>query len=425
MYFNKFYLPITFLIVSLSHCNKPAQLSKILVRSADTTEHSSTALIFKDNKQSCSGKILRHGIVVTAKHCFDFPVDTTTVSLKFYKSSKSTSPEHISVPSSQITKVISDAEINDIAYLYYDENSTKNLNFLSESKLNFKRSFVKGDEIKILGFPALNRQSYNSEYLRVKTHSCQIDGQLGTVKGYEGELVGTNCEGWFGISGGPVFVKSQGDTDFKWVGVVTHTFENLSVEGGTTQEREDAFGKYATTNFSPFYLAKQPEILTLDSPAIPLGLTAACINHYWNANDSTQSFSCNDIEASAIECSTKVRSFGTIYLANYKCVDVKNKMNLGKIKEIKSKQTQTASLKGKYFLGAELTMVSTPTQGLQVTQILKNSPAEKGGLELGGIITGASSPNYLEVEKLETIEDFTQFRTTLLSADIKFQVIRN
>ena len=236
------------------------------VRVINNDLHPSVGLMRYKGDISCAAFVIRHGVAVTAKHCFDhFHInednfDPNLLSISFPKVGGNVDFNNIKVEKQNVYKLILDRGENDIAFILYNRNVTKNEFSVSEFKVNDYSEIESGVEVFRAGFP----MGHNTVFDKVITSGCIFTGESGHFdamvmdQGYEGLLFDTNCPAWFGDSGGPVFSKGedeQGNPITIIHGVLSHTFEvNFLGEIEESSILEDEIGKYVRTSmFSPFF----------------------------------------------------------------------------------------------------------------------------------------------------------------------------
>lgn len=199
----------------------------------------------------CSGFLAKHGLLVTAKHCFShYGEHPDTFSSKGIKVVFPSADSEVVITS--IERLMFDSGENDIAYLVYNPEQTSNQ--ITLGNFYFSKD-IEGDfDIYRAGF------SGEEEFVntRILTKGCRFNQKTGyfpariTDPGYDGLLLDTECPAWFGDSGGPVIYKSE--DKFVIVGILSHTFE-VDYAGNIPLEaiERDIFGRFVKTSFvSPF-----------------------------------------------------------------------------------------------------------------------------------------------------------------------------
>ncbi len=217
--------------------------------------YGSVGLITFNGAPSCSGTILRHGVFLTAKHCFErrpyIESNIFSWSLHFPLPS-SAGQRSILVAGPKLKKIVMDSGDNDIAYILYDPETTKDRLPIDVTGFSSNEDLKLDPSAKVIGFPS--QEIMFSKTPRVVTEDCRFTGVFGKSPGYQGTLAGTNCGAYWGVSGGPVFIKDSNTNKYtKLVGVVTHTFA-INKDGSIDQSKiqKDQFGKYLNdTNVSP------------------------------------------------------------------------------------------------------------------------------------------------------------------------------
>lgn len=220
-----------------------------------TREVGNTSLEFvgqiRFSNHKCSGFIIKHGLLVTAKHCFThFDLDPQNFS------SKGTTiffPENNSgVLINSIRKLIFDSGENDIAYLTYNPSDTLNKIELGDFKIS--RDLDLDAETFRAGFSG--EEVYSGD--RILSKGCKFTKKSGyfppmiTDPGYEGLLYDSECPAWYGDSGGPVISIVEGKPYI--IGVLSHTFEvDFAGEIPPESIEHDQIGRYVKTSIiSPF-----------------------------------------------------------------------------------------------------------------------------------------------------------------------------
>ncbi|MFZ8934340.1 MAG: trypsin-like peptidase domain-containing protein [Bacteriovoracaceae bacterium] len=217
---------------------------------------------------SCAVFVVKHGVAVTAKHCFEHyginedNFEAKELSMSFPKAGGNVDFLNTLVEGDDVHRLILDRGQNDIAYIIYKRETTLEEFKLNEFKVNDYAEIEEGTEVFRAGFP----MGHNTVFDKVITSGCTFTGDTGHFdsmvmdKGYEGLLFDTNCPAWFGDSGGPVFSTGTDENGQNIViihGVLSHTFEvNFLGEIEESSIHEDDIGKYVRTSmFSPFFLA--------------------------------------------------------------------------------------------------------------------------------------------------------------------------
>ena len=205
----------------------------------------------KFSNRRCSGFIVKHGLLVTAKHCFthfdvspeDFSPKRTTV---FFPGNGP------GVLINTLKNLILDSGENDIAYLTYDPSET--LNKIDLGNFEISKDIDLDQEIFRAGFSG--EETYSGDRILVK--GCKFTKKTGyfppmvTDPGYEGLLYDSECPAWYGDSGGPVISSIDGKLFL--IGVLSHTFE-VDFAGEILPEsiQKDQIGRYVKTSIvSPF-----------------------------------------------------------------------------------------------------------------------------------------------------------------------------
>ena len=228
-------------------------------------------LILKDGKPDCSGTIIKHGVFLTAKHCFSgrqFGGDGLKhFSLAFI--TRNDSPEHpFIVSSDEIVRIFPDEGFNDLAYILYKPGATIGKVNLAITATNFS-NFEDGiTGAMFVGFPTVSFKFPQ----KVLSQSCSLGEISGRYRKfpkslhYRGDLIDTTCPAYYGNSGGPVLAiklmstESGLKTTLDIIGVVAHTFND------ETKTQKDDIGTFVdNANFSPLGDAKSlNHVLDLD-----------------------------------------------------------------------------------------------------------------------------------------------------------------
>lgn len=266
-------------VVVASACNEGSQGSQTLARSDAESKFFAVGLVTYENTHRCTATIIKHGVALTAKHCFeDSEIEEShlrKVGLNFrHASDLDGSP--VFVRGNQIKKIVFDGPTNDIAYVLYDSSATSRLKLdlpLAENP----SSPGQDASTAIVGFPV--EEKIVPQFPKVLSKDCSFTGKSGSIppsendSGYDGLLFETTCEGWWGMSGGPVLgFGSSGNPEI--IGVVTHTF-HLTDTGDIDEGhiRKDGFGDYirdvAISPLSQAGQLKQTLALDVDSMLTP------------------------------------------------------------------------------------------------------------------------------------------------------------
>jgi hypothetical protein len=265
------------IFLAASACKKKNQDSRTLSRSEANGKFFAVGLVTYENMHRCTATIIKHGVALTAKHCFQTDEieqgNLRKLGLNFrYASDNDVAP--LFVHGNQIKKIIFDGSSNDIAYILYEPSATSRLKLDLPLAKN-PSSPAKAALTAIVGFPV--EEKITPQFPKVVSKDCSFTGKSGYIKppendsGYDGLLFETTCEGWSGMSGGPsiAFTGSKGS---EIIGVVTHTF-HLTATGeiDNSQIKADTFSSYIRdVVISPLSQAEQlKQILALDLDRIP------------------------------------------------------------------------------------------------------------------------------------------------------------
>lgn len=249
------------------------------VRINGDSSYKSVGLLAFQGHSSCSGIVIKHGVFLTAKHCFLMRPFSEASLLSWSLHFLTNSPEakgSIMIPGEKIKKIFLDKGDNDLAYVLYDPALTDNrisieiTDFIAEAPRQ-------DDSARLVGFPA--QEKFLNENPKVISKGCSFTGVVGkannTLSGpeYRGILDGTNCGAYWGNSGGPAFVIDPATKGFtKLAGVVTHTFATIA-DGSIdlSKIQTDGFGKFINdTNVSLVNRnASLKDVLSIDLAEIP------------------------------------------------------------------------------------------------------------------------------------------------------------
>lgn len=244
--------------------------------------------ILKDGKAFCSGTILKHGIFLTAKHCFSgrqFGGEGLKYFSLAFITGNDTPENPYLVSHDNLIRIFPDEGFNDIAYILYKPEATRSipLTLKATDFLNFEKELT---SLMLIGFPEVAAPHPQ----KITSESCNLGEMSGRYRKfpkslyYQGELFDTTCPANHGNSGGPAIgirgVPTERGFDVKVsvVGVVAHTFNN------ETGLQKDEFGTFIdNANISPLRDAKNLNmILNLDIPnlndAIFLGNKKMALN---------------------------------------------------------------------------------------------------------------------------------------------------
>jgi V8-like Glu-specific endopeptidase len=242
------------------------------VRKNSAEQYLSVGVITLQSEIFCSMMVVRHGLLITAKHCFQHKglspenVDLSTFSTVYTKDGTIgirggvgtvlASPNLLTI---QPTKLLFDSGDNDIAYLFYDAKETEGKIQLEDFEIATANDRPQGRNLKLVGFPAPREFPFEELMNRVVSIDCKETDKVGKIppmekeKGFDGLLIETTCAAWSGNSGGPVFALPVNKKDpKKLIGVLTHTFylkENGELD--SNHLKSDSIGYYMDGNYSP------------------------------------------------------------------------------------------------------------------------------------------------------------------------------
>ena len=265
------YLPLSLLFGFIASCgDKQGRKSPNLPSAVPSpkrvmvSDKPEVVLIQYAGSLRCTGTILDHGVILTARHCFDngLEKDVTKITAK-----AESVPDHLNLTITQMLALSFDSGNNDFAWLTYPREQTSSLTVLKRVDLDRLRVPKEGEQISLVGYPVTS----SGDLLKLMTSPCLRLKRQGEIlplpedPGYLGTLYDTNCIAWRGNSGGPLFsmkTSANGLTFDKLVGVVTHTFD-LSDRGSILGSAlgKDEFGTYVkTVNFSSITAAKDVDL---------------------------------------------------------------------------------------------------------------------------------------------------------------------
>lgn len=222
-----------------------------------TTDYPWVGLILYQGQLRCTGTIVKPGVILTARHCFDHGVGKETESITVKLEKKGTEGKEEQLTITRITTVEFDSGQNDLAWIQYDKTQTDSWSEIAPIKMDRSKIPTAGSNLVVIGYPTTN----DGRIVKLITTNCTRLAKEGTIPpmpedpGYLGTLYDTDCIAWKGNSGGPFFTVSQKGESFELdqlIGVVTHTFD-LNSQGGilTSALDEDQFGTFVkTVNFT-------------------------------------------------------------------------------------------------------------------------------------------------------------------------------
>ena len=208
----------------------------------------------------CTYSIVKHGLLLTAKHCFTHvgsPSNPAQV-----KNLKVTFPGLVSLSGGDLKDIVLDPGPNDLAYVTYEAARTAAL--ISLPPMRIATALPSLDTPLLMpGFPnapaALRKL--------IVSQPCTLNGRHGTFPpkpkdaGYEGELWEMACPAWRGQSGSPLIeVVEEGLVIH---GVLTHTFQ-VKADGAIDPAviQSDKVGSFVPLSmFSPLWLAASEDKL--------------------------------------------------------------------------------------------------------------------------------------------------------------------
>jgi hypothetical protein len=237
--------------------NPPKTPEKKSITRSLASDYPWVGLILYQDQLRCTGTIVKPGVILTARHCFDHGVgkEIGNITVKLEKKTGEGKEERLT-----ITKILTldfDSAENDLAWIQYDRTQTDSWTEIAPIEVDRTKIPTTGTNLVVIGYPTTS----DGRLLKLITTNCSRLAKEGAIPplpedpGYLGTLYDTNCIAWKGNSGGPFFtITSKGDTFEldQLIGVVTHTFD-LNSQGGilTSALGEDQFGTYVkTVNFT-------------------------------------------------------------------------------------------------------------------------------------------------------------------------------
>ena len=212
----------------------------------------------------CTGTILDHGVVLTARHCFDNGLEKNIENIELEVDA---SLSHPKLTITNISSLNFDSGNNDFAWLIYNKDQSIVRTDLQKIELDRDHIPTEGDPLSLIGFPVTD----SGKLLKLVTRPCIRLKRQGEIlplpkdPGYLGIFYDTNCIAWRGNSGGPLFsmkTGASGQEIHKLVGIVTHTFD-VTALGSILESAlsKDEFGTYVkTVNFSSITAAKDVDL---------------------------------------------------------------------------------------------------------------------------------------------------------------------
>lgn len=192
--------------------------------------------ILKDGRANCTGTVIKHGVFLTAKHCFSGR-QFGGEGLKHFSLSfitKFDPPEKPFIVSSEnLIRVFPDEGFNDLAYVLYKPEATiGKINLVVNIDTN--SNFDDLNSLMLFGFPKVELKVPQ----KISSENCFLGEMLGRYRKYpkslhyRGDLIDTNCPAYYGNSGGPAVGITLTNSDagltakMGVIGVVAHTFND-------------------------------------------------------------------------------------------------------------------------------------------------------------------------------------------------------
>lgn len=119
-----------FLMLVSTACGKANHDSSLSDRIAADNSFFSVGLVTYENLHRCTATIVKHGLALTAKHCFQLDEikdnNLRKVGINFRHASE-TDRNPLFVDGTKIKQIVFDGPTNDIAYILYDSTATLRL----------------------------------------------------------------------------------------------------------------------------------------------------------------------------------------------------------------------------------------------------------------------------------------------------------
>lgn len=214
-------------------------------------------MLFFNDAPICTVTILKHGVLMLARHCID-PSWTAgaTANTKYTFLNVQFRPakgEPVLIDGLDITQIQGDTGTDDLAFIRYVADDTKSIQ-LPIFDLVKDKNAPPPAAIFTVGYPMPDKVQHLE---RMVTNPCRLDGKTGELTGYQGELVGTTCPAWFGSSGSLIFAASTQSGHVQVLGALSHTFDvDANGQPLASAIKTDAYGSYTDSNYSPMWLAE-------------------------------------------------------------------------------------------------------------------------------------------------------------------------
>lgn len=211
-------------------------------------------LMYVNNRPRCTVSVIRHGLILSAKHCLADSLDLLLKGGKFpfLKMEFPYSQENLMIFGMSIYSVTQDSVDNDFIYLHYDPIlSINRLKIPEIQTMNSKESLDKEAKLLLAAF----RLPQKARELKMEIQMCSATNEIGSINAilpqYTGILRGSTCQAYFMSSGAPFFQINE-KKELVLVGVLAHTF-SLDEHGqlDSSQISNDGWGDKTFTNFSP------------------------------------------------------------------------------------------------------------------------------------------------------------------------------
>lgn len=201
----------------------------------------------------CTYTIVKHGRLLTAKHCFEHrvlagqPVKIRSLEVRF--------PGGTVIRGEQMNDLINDSGDNDLAWVTYSPSATSKS--IALPKIEYANELPGGNSnLEMPGSPGMIEPRPFINVVACKTTGRQgYFSALPKDPGYHGLLIEIDCPAWYGQSGSPVFEKVP-DGSLLLHGVLSHTF-NVTADGSLRQDKieSDRYGQFIReAMFSPMNL---------------------------------------------------------------------------------------------------------------------------------------------------------------------------
>jgi hypothetical protein len=214
-------------------------------------------MLFLNDAPICTVTILQHGFAVLARHCLDpswFKGATAGTKFMFLNLQFHLAKgDSIRISGMDLIQIQGDTGDDDLAYIRYPAEETMHSIQLPIFDLVKDKSLPPASTIFTVGYPMPDKIQHLE---RIVSGPCHLDGRIGRLSGYQGELIGTTCPAWFGASGSLFFAPSPKPGHLQVLGALSHTFDiDANGQPLASALKTDAWGSYTDSNYSPIWLA--------------------------------------------------------------------------------------------------------------------------------------------------------------------------